>query len=531
MLALFALPAFAQGISSPALGHGNSGPAVLDPAAVYFNPGLVGYYQRPTFLLGGALIIGDLRYQRDRRALYQREDSLHFAQPVPGEAIDASKSGLATEVQSVPVAPTTNLFAVVPIIKDHLVAGLGIYIPQAAALNFTPDGAQRYQVTNAFIVGANVNPVLAWRINQYISIGAGVSYVLGYADFARMQDFASLDDVGDALRNEPLNQPNSFGAAAPPGVRELAVTSRPISLDRLVGHSFTFGAGVAVKPIEQLTLGLTYQHGNEMNFNGTFRLNMNDEFFTQDLRSQGLAFKPYIQGDATLSFAFPRSFMFGASAQVHERIGLGLSATYTMYSQVDAFRVAVKSPDLAQPTIGLGDQFSMAIPRRWNDTFAIDVHGRVRLLDNLEVWVGGGYHTPASPDETVDLASIDGHRINGTAGLVWAITPAIAAVAEAKVSHVLDRTVVTSDFDLGNGTYRETLYIGGLYLRVTLGAEEAAPAPVPEEPLPEAPLVPVEPEPEVTAPPVSLEPEPVAAPEPEPAPKKKAGAKKKKKRR
>jgi long-chain fatty acid transport protein len=87
--------ASAQALTSPNVGTGLSGAATADPAAVWWNPAMLGFLDRPTILIGGSLIAGDAQYTRERRATYQRADGLGFALPVSAQSVDASRTGVA----------------------------------------------------------------------------------------------------------------------------------------------------------------------------------------------------------------------------------------------------------------------------------------------------------------------------------------------------------------------------------------------------------------------------------------------------
>jgi long-chain fatty acid transport protein len=468
VLLLAPLAARAQGLSAPSIGTGASGPAEVDAAGVYWNPGLLGFVSAPTILVGGQLIVGDVRYQRNRRAIYQNEDSFKLATPVDPGSLDLTKTGWAPEVTANPVALAPDFFAAVPLGATGVTAGFGVYSPYAGILSFDPNGAQKWQLRHANIIVINVNPTLTYQVNKQLAFGAGMAYVVGYADLAKVQDFAALDSVGAAFAGKPLGLQNDFGASAPPAVRELSVTARPIELRNAIANGWSFSAGAAWRPTRDVLLGLAYQHSVALNFNGTFRLGMDDDFFTQDLASQGLKFVPVVSGDATLSFTLPRSILGGAHVQVSDRVGLGASAVYTTYSQTDAFRVATRSPDLAQPKVGLSDTSLVVLPRRWKDTIAVEGSVAFAATDRLALWGVAGFHSAASPDQTVDVASVDGDRLVGDVGLRFAVSPTMTLIGEAKVQHILERTVEASDYDLGNGRYNLTLLLLGGHLQMAM---------------------------------------------------------------
>jgi long-chain fatty acid transport protein len=458
--------AFAQAITTPSIGTGLSSPTRQDAAAVYWNPGMTAFFEKPSVLLGGHIVIGSVGFRRVRRATYQKADSLRFNTPIPPESIDVEKTGEDEESSATPIALAPNGFGVLPLGKGF-VAGFGMYAPFAGLASFDDNGAQKWALQEVKIAAINVNPSIAYRVNEQLGIGVGASYVLGYADIRKMQDFASLGELGRALGGPPINQANVFGTNAPPAVRELSVMSRPIHIRDAIAHSFTFNAGVAYQPVKRLRLGLTYQHSTPMHFNGRASLDMNDDFFTRDLASQGLQFKPLVVGDATVSFTLPKSVLLGASYEITDRIGVGTMLGYTTWSQVESFDVSVRSPDLAQPRIGLPDTASISIPRHWRDTIAADLTGRYQFMPRIGTWLTLGYRSSASPDSTVDVASPDGNRLVVNPGFIYQVSDVISLIGEAKVQTILPREVVTSDLDLANGFYRLTIVLLGGHMQIT----------------------------------------------------------------
>lgn len=465
---LAARDARAQGLTAPIIGTGQSSPTHLDATAVYWNPGALGFLDEPSVMLGGHFVVGDARYTRTRYASYQKEDSLRFATPIPPESIDASKTGQAPKSVANPIAIVPAIFGAMPLdSKKHLWAGFGVYAPYAAILSFGDDGPQKWQLQSVTLATVNVNPTITYRFNDVVSVGVGGAYTLGYADIRRVQDFAALPDVGRALNNPPIQQSNEFGPNAPPAVRELSVMSRPIHVKDAIGHAYALSAGVMVRPTRKLRLGLTYQHSTKMNFNGRFSLDMNDDFFTGDLASQGLAFKSLVTGDATVTVRFPKTIMLGAHYDVSEQLSIYGAAAYTTWSEVKSLDVTAKSPDLAQPQIGLGDTVKIAIPRHWKDTIGVDLGGRFTVSDKLGVYGSLGYRSPASPDANLDVAAFDGHRAVVGAGAWTPITKNVKLIGDARFQKIITRDIVDSVDDVGNGSYDLTMILLGAYASVS----------------------------------------------------------------
>ncbi len=446
------LQVHASGLDAPMVGSGQSGPTTRDGAAVHWNPANLAFMKRGQFFGGLMLVVGDIRYRRNYTGTYQTPDTLQFKTPLSSENIDPMKSGFGEQVKANPVAPLGNIFIVLPPIKNRLVFAVGAYVPYGAPLKFPRNGPQALQLQQAFIVASHVTASAAVRLHDIVSLGAGVSYVLGFAELAKLQDFGSVQEFGDGLNQ--LGQDNDFGPNAPTDVRELNTLSRPIALKRALSHGVTFNVGLTVNPTKKLSLALAYQHGAKMRYRGKFAIDMDDPFFTQDLAAQGLMFKPLVEGNATLEFNLPKRITLGAAYDINERWRVDGFFQYVRYSEVDAFRVQTSSPDLAQPALGIGDTLTVTLPRNWRDTVWVEANGRFRPTQRLLTSVTLGYQSAASPDTTVDTASPDGHRLIGGVGGGFDLTDRVGLFADARFQGIIPRTVTTSEHDLGNGQYK-----------------------------------------------------------------------------
>lgn len=456
----------ASGLDVPQIGTTFSSPTTNDAAALYWNPAMLGFAQKGEVMLTLGVVGGFVGYQRDRLGAYQFEDSLQFAEPIDAAYIDPNKPGAYPRVRSPIFSPNAGLFVSAPVIKDRLTLGFGAYAPYAAPLSFPEDGPQRFALQDAFIAVARISAGLGVKLHERVSLGASGSYVLGIAQLKRVQDFAAVGIFADALSNPPINQPNDFGDAAPSTVRELSVLARPFALTDGYSHNASFNVALAANPVDPLWLGLTYDHGSRLNVNGRFQLDMNDEFFTQDLAGQGLAFPPLVAGEAKLSFRLPKRIMLGVAYDISSKLRVDGNFAYVFWSDLDAFLITLDSPDLAQPEIGVPSRTQVALRRDWKGTVHAELSVRASVGKRERVRLSGtlGYHSSASPDATIDVASPDGHRLIGALGVAVAINERIAFMADGEVQGILPRTVTASDFDLGNGTY--DLVLGGVHLHL-----------------------------------------------------------------
>jgi long-chain fatty acid transport protein len=462
-------PVQASGFDNPQVGPASSGPVTVDAAAVHWNPGQLGYLDRPELEVGLGVIFGNIAYQRERLGQYQYADNLDFAEPIDPADLDPSRTGTARRIRVLPVGPNFDAFFAIPVIRDRLVLGVGFYIPYAAIIDAPEDGPQRYAVQDITLLSTHTTLSAAVKLHEVISIGAGVSYVFSFLEQSRVQDFGAVDTFGDGLEREPIAQQNDFGADAPSTVRELDVLARQIDIERGLSHSVSFNAGVALRPTEKLRLGLVYQHGSRLRFRGRFRLNMDDDFFTQDLAAQGLEYPPLVEGDAEVGMNLPKRVTLGAGYGFTRRFDLQARVSWAFYSDFDTIDIRLSSPELAQPTLGIGRSVDQPLVRNWQGTLVSELQAAYAATEKLGLTLMFGYHMPASPDSTIDMVSPDGHRLVFGAGAGYAFNDRVALLTDFEGQAIVPRRVTTSEFDLGNGEYRMFLGYFGVHGQFKFG--------------------------------------------------------------
>ena len=450
---LTASTAAASGLDAPGVGSLLSGPLTSDPAAVYHNPAQLGFLRRPTLLAGIGLVVGRLSIERERHGAYQSEETLDFQTPIPAMDQAPEKTGRAEAVSATPFSPAGDLFFSAGLGDSGVTLGVGAYAPYAALVDLPPGGAQRFALQSAVIAVADFTAAVGIKANRALALGAGVSYVLGQAELTKLQDFGALADFGDGLARPPVSQANDFGPDAPTEVRELDVLARPVKFSDGRAHAVTFNLGLSLRPNDTLDLALTYQHGADLSFDGDFTLDMDDDFFTGDLAHVGLKFKPEVTGTGTVKLTLPKRLGAAGGYDVTEALHVELRTQYVTWSDLDAMRITLRSPDLAQPALGLPPTSRLNLPRRFNDTVSVAVATRYLLRPGLHLLGLLGYDSPAAPDSTIDASSPDGHRLTFGGGAGWALTPDTSLIGDARIVTLLPRTVTTSDHDLGNGDY------------------------------------------------------------------------------
>jgi len=454
-------PAQAGGLGTPIVGSPWSSVTEADGASIYYNPANMARIKGFGMSLSAGLIWAGISYTREYRASYQFEDSFKFKLPLQDKDIDPAKSGVAAPSDTNVLLPIGGGFLTYSPM-ENLTLGVGVYAPFGAALDPDDAGPQRYAVQEALIMGLYVTPSIAYKVNDWFQFGAGVSIVLGTVNLRQVVDLAGTDLLSDALADPPLNQPNDFGADAPPAARELSVLSRPATL-QTSALGVSFNVGVSFTPGDWV-IGASYQHGADLIFSGDAYLDMNHDFFTTDLAFKGLQYPALVQGTAYIELPFPASLRLGLAWSDDENEVM-VQGNYVFWSSIDALRVTLESPDLAQPELGMGPTTKLTLPRDYMDAIEVEAQYGRRFGEDVRLGVRVGYHSPFSPDTTMDLSSIDGHRLIFRGMLDYRATDFFTFSAYIGMQHVLERNVVASRQDTGNGTYGLTMIHGGGELR------------------------------------------------------------------
>lgn len=128
--------------------------------------------------------------------------------------------------------------------KEDLSFGLGIFSPFGLSTQWPNNWVGRYATTFAEIKTTFVNPVVAYRINDYLSLGFGISYVQSSVKMKNAIDFSSmgLSDGNARLKGD--------------------------------GEGAGYNAGCTVKLPAEFTVSITYRSAIPIRYDGKASLYM-----------------------------------------------------------------------------------------------------------------------------------------------------------------------------------------------------------------------------------------------------------------
>jgi long-chain fatty acid transport protein len=270
-----------------------------------------------------------------------------------------------------------------------------------------------------------INPTVAYRFNDQLSVGVGASYVFGTVKF-----------------KQKINDP-AFGGAVPDWNSALEGT----------GTGINFNLGVMYKPTPKLSIGVSYRFLTEIEFEG-------DVAFT-DIPNVQVPIAPGVtiplaalfpdQG-AKAKIPMPSNLFAGVAYDFSDYFTLEADFQFVGWSAYKELKISFED--------GVAGDMDITEPGDYKDTYLIRVGGEYRLTD-LALRAGFIYDASPIPDKSLGPRLPDGERLEGTVGLGYAFSEMLRVDLAYQYITMKDRTVTapTNGFP---GTYKSSASLFGV---------------------------------------------------------------------
>lgn len=194
-----------------------------DGSAIFHNAAGIAFLKDKQIYFGGTLI--------------HPSASFTGQEPFPGPGI--------TENGDVGILIPPNFYYTHPF-SERVAFGIGVHVPFGLQTKWeNPDNfSGRYISTRADLKGFALNPTVAFKLEDRLSIGVGLD-----VRFAKI----ALD------RRVPVVNPFS----------QRVVDGAEVNLESDMNTGFGFNVGIMAKPSESLSVGLSYRHKVNVDFSGT----------------------------------------------------------------------------------------------------------------------------------------------------------------------------------------------------------------------------------------------------------------------
>ena len=268
-------------------------------------------------------------------------------------------------------------------LTDELWLGVGMSSPFGLVTDYDPDWVGRYHGIHSELLTINLNPSLAYKVTDWLSIGIGANIQYAYASFTSAVD---------------------TGAPGAPGAAD--------SFLHVDGASFGFGgnAGILIEPVEGTRVGVHYRSELEQDLSGASVLSVNPLI-------------PVIgggtfTGTATASVTMPDTVAISLFHQLTDDVTLLGDATWTQWSDVPALVI-----NIAGLPAGNGPAVTML---NWEDTWRFSAGVIWDATDDLSLRLGYAFDQSPVPSATFRTPRVpDNDRHWATVGGTYAVDDGI----------------------------------------------------------------------------------------------------------
>lgn len=259
--------------------------------------------------------------------------------------------------------------------------GLGVFSRFGLGTEFDPNWPGRYNSYNAVIETLTINPNVAFKVNDKLSLAGGVSWMSFDLTLEQKIDFGRLVGSPQALDvDQSLTGDSS-------------------------GYGFTLAAHY--KALDWMSLGLSYVSRTKQDIKGKADFS----------KPAGVPATVFNDTKASGEITLPDMLFCGAVFHLMDRLSLELDGIWTRWSTYDELTIHYRDPIL-DPI--LPDVRSSTKDKRWNDVWRVQVGFEYKAQDWLDLRLGYVYDDSPVPRETVDylLPTNDRHLFNLGCGIL-----------------------------------------------------------------------------------------------------------------
>ncbi len=396
--------------SASGLGTAFAGTAAAanDATTVFFNPaGMTALEQAEAVAVASGIDIGS--------EFRNRSSAPAFAQPLGGNGGDAG------DLNFVPAA-----YFVLPA-GDGLAFGIGVTAPFGLKLSYDDGWIGRFQALHSEIKTLNVNPSVAWRIGERISLGAGVDYQRLDAELTNDVNYSAVVAQGVQQLVAAGQLSPATGAAVVTANAGLAGGARVSGDDDAWG----FNVGALFDVSDQTRVGVSYRSSIEYTVRGTIGFaapSGADPIANGIIAAASGAGAPLSSGAVKVALELPDSAVLSLHHRFAEKYALLADVAWTGWSSVQELRIVRDSGTTVSVT-----------PEEWRDTWRYALGATYAMNERITLRAGVALDETPVPDSTRTPRLPDSERTWLAIGARWQPSPSL--LMDFGYAHLFSDTV------------------------------------------------------------------------------------------
>jgi long-subunit fatty acid transport protein len=402
-----------------------SGPTTGDAASVYWNPGAMTLRGGTHSLAFGAVSAVRLHYQRDQPSAFDN-------QIYPQADVFVPK-------------PNMVFGAVTDAGFDRWRFGLAVSVPiiDGASWDETYGGkaaSTRAYAMRARLIMLQISPAVAFRINKYISVGAGLDVVGMFLTQDVMTDLGAKVNQMACSALDP-NAVTCLGDA--PLAREDPTWDAKTKID---GSGWGVGGffGVLITPTPRLRIGGSFRTGaGILSLGSDLGLELPeklDGYLTKNFPTVAATLPP-LEAEGYVDAVSPMIAAAGVAVDLTPQLELAFDMHWFDYSATSTLVGTITRPDAFNLIT------NQVFIKQRDDGFLFGLRGRYTFLDGrLLAALRVEYEPNTRPEHFTSPVSIDYHKFSLHAGVGWQVLPWLWLSLEYGHYILLDREVKESRF-------------------------------------------------------------------------------------
>lgn len=368
--------------SSLGAGRAYAGAGIVgdDLSAVHYNPAGMTLLEGTRFQAGGVWIGINADFDSDN-----------------GEADENGR----LKGQMIPAGYVTHQ------VNDKVWLGFAMTVPFGMGTEYSRDWKYGNRGTSAKIYTFDMNPNIAYKVSDFISVGAGVSVQYAKAKLGMRMD-------------------------AQPGVN--------LAHGKVEADSWDWGynLGIMLSPSDKLRFGLAYRSSIEHNADGDLKISGVNTNFLEALLGGYSKYASMLDGQmlgTSATIKTPDTIMLTGTWEATDRLRLSGLIRWANWSNFDDLKLkndlpsglsSALGPIIAKnPVLGqiVGEMKEVTIENKWQDTWLFSVGADYKINSAFTVRGGIAYETSPIDDQSTRMAVIpDTDRVWLSLGASWYAT-------------------------------------------------------------------------------------------------------------
>ncbi len=275
--------------------------------------------------------------------------------------------------------PGGSLFVVQKLNPDWSV-GFGVLSYFGLSTGYDDNWVGRYYIQDGTLIGLTLTPAVSYRVNNWLSVGAGLNMMYGYLDTQ-----VAINNIGEARPDGQLKyDDNRWG--------------------------YGVNLGILVEPMLGTRFGLTYLSEVKLDFSAVPEFSGLGPVLEALLRSRGLT-----TNDLDLSMTVPQMVMFSAYHELNPQWAIMGNIGWQNWSRFGQVDVGINS---SNPT-------TLTTTSEYNDTWHVALGAQYRPSQAWTFSCGVAYDSSAVDDDKRTVTVPMGEAWRFALGAQYALNPAM----------------------------------------------------------------------------------------------------------